>query len=441
MSVPATSTESHHSPLVLPALFLLSLFAIGSTVVAQDCEIQQITFGLDDLSLPGPPPSSSADGRKTAFVSNFNLVGLNPNLYGQVYLHDMASGTVQITQSSGRWNGWVTISGNGDRVVFGSEDDLTGGNPDGNTEVFLYEVGSGQLSQITSTTNWFHSYLGLDDSGDALVMLSTSDPIGGNADHSIEVFVLDLATMIFTQITDTTNGQMWDPKISGDGSAIAFRSSSDLDPGVNLDGNKELFLYRRNQPIVQITDTTSGINDEADLDWSGQRLVFTSDNDLVPSSNPDLNIEVFLWDQGIGFTQLTNTSGWAPTYTPSIDDAGRLVTFVSGHDLVPGQNPFELDHLFAWEAPTGEFTQITFGNDQPNVFPDVSGSGISIVFYSYGELVPGGNPTGDFQIFSRVCGLFRDNFVTRDLRRWSTGTTVPRRPYSPAIGLSYRSKE
>ncbi len=429
MSFPFKHADAHQISSVLPVLVLMLLLAFGRPVIAQDCEIQQITFGLDDLSLPGPPPSVSADSRRVAFASEFDLLGGNSDNNAEVYLWDAESGISQITASTGVFNRTPTISGNGRWVAFPSNGDYTGENPDGNQEIFLLAVDSGVVTQITDTTTWFHESLGLDDTGDTAVMLSNADPTGANVDHSREIFVLDLTTMDTTQITEATGDSVRDPAISGDGSAVAFRSSDDLVPGSNPDRNSEIFLYNTGEPLLQVTDTTTGFNDEADLDWDGRRLAFTSDNDLVPGNNLDLNGEVFLWDLGVGFTQVTDTSGGAPTYAPTINDAGRLVAFVSGHEIVPGQNPSELDHLFVWEETTGEFTQVTFGNDQPNAFPDLSGSGVSVVFYSMGELVSGGNPTGDFQIFARVCGLFRDGFVTGDLRRWSAVATVAHRSH------------
>ncbi len=57
MSFPFKHADAHQIRSVLPVLVLMLLLAFGRPVIAQDCEIQQITFGLDDLSLPGPPPS------------------------------------------------------------------------------------------------------------------------------------------------------------------------------------------------------------------------------------------------------------------------------------------------------------------------------------------------------------------------------------------------
>jgi len=363
------------------------------------------------------------------FASGFDLLGTNPDMNEEVFVHDAETGLTQITDTIGVFNRTPTISDDGRLIAFISNGNLTGLNADSNLEVFLLEVESGILSQATDTTAWFHESPDLDDTGNTLVILSNTNPTGSNGDNSKEIFVLDLSSMVYIQVTNTSDDGVGDPVISGNGTTIAFRSSNDLVPGSNPDRNTELFYSRQGSPLVQVTYTTAGFNDEADLSWSGSRLAFTSTNDLVPGSNTDLNGEVFIWDLGIGFTQITSTSAGPPTYAPTIDDEGHLIAFISGHEIVPGQNPFELDHLFVWEASTAEFTQITFGDDEPNVFPDVSGSGISVVFYSMGELVPGGNPTGDFQIFARVCGLFRDGFVTGDLRRWSSGSGGSQRAY------------
>lgn len=426
MSFPFDHAGVRQYSSVLRVFAIVLLLAFGRPVVAQDCEIRQITFGLDELSLPGPQPSVSANGRRVAFASAFDLLGGNADNNTEVYLWDSDSGISQVTTSTGIYNFAPALSGNGRWVAFPSTGDYTGQNPDGNQEVFLLEVESGVVTQITDTTTWFHGSIDLDDIGDTAVMLSNADPTGANVDHSWEIFLLDLTTMGFIQVTETSGDSVRYPAISGDGSTVAFRASYDLVPGSNPDHNWEIFLYRTGEPLLQVTDTTTGFNDEASINWDGRRLALTSDNDLVPGNNRDLNGEVFLWELGVGFTQLTDTTGWAPTYPPTIDDAGALVAFVSGQEIVPGQNPYELDHLFVWSETTGDFTQITFGNDQPNAFPDFSGSGGTVVFYSFGELVPGGNPTGDFQVFAWVCGLFRDGFATGDIRRWDAAETAAR---------------
>src|SRR5262245_40738586 len=61
----------------------------------------------------------------------------------------------QITSTSASVNGSPSISSDGSRVAFRSSSDLTGGNADGNTEIFLCDPASLAFTQVTNSTRGF----------------------------------------------------------------------------------------------------------------------------------------------------------------------------------------------------------------------------------------------------------------------------------------------
>ena len=89
-------------------------------------------------------PTLSADGTRIAFGSSSDLVGTNPDLDWEVFVVDVASaGLSQLTSGTGFYGGPVPgISADGRRVVFNDERPLLGPNPEGNAEVFLATCGS-----------------------------------------------------------------------------------------------------------------------------------------------------------------------------------------------------------------------------------------------------------------------------------------------------------
>ncbi len=93
-------------------------------------------------------------------------------------------------------------SDDGKRVVFESVGDYTGQNADGNTEVFVIDVDSGTIIQLTNTANVTDPA----DSTKILITISCSSPI-----------------------------------ISGDGTQIVFLSNAPLTAAPNADGNFEVF--------------------------------------------------------------------------------------------------------------------------------------------------------------------------------------------------------
>jgi hypothetical protein len=221
--------------------------------------------------------------------------------------------------------------------------------------------------------------------------------------------------MAFEQITDTV-GSSWDaPVISGDGSTVLYAPLHGSPLSVHTRPENHTFPLTYNTP-----------DDHFDLNWDGTTVVFTAQADLVPGSNSDVSYEVFLWTRDSGFVQITDTAD-PHAYFGSIstNDQGSLVAFISNQDLVPGQNPHQADRLFVWNGATGELIQVTPSDSDYDAFAAMSGGNASVFFYSTSDLIPGGNPTGDFQIFAWECGLFRDSFVTGDTRRWTAASQGP----------------
>lgn len=101
------------------------------------------------------------------------------------------------------------------------------------------------------------------------------------------------AQVTFTQITNTTGTGDWGYfAINADGTRIAFSSVRDLTGG-NPDGNGEIFLWTQGVGFTQITNTVFGFNTNRSISADGTRIAFQSENDLT-GGNPDGNREIFL---------------------------------------------------------------------------------------------------------------------------------------------------
>ncbi|MBK6805292.1 MAG: PD40 domain-containing protein [Betaproteobacteria bacterium] len=95
-------------------------------------------------------PSINGDGTRIAFRSNRDLTGGNADSNEEIFLWTSGSGFTQITSSTGGSNTAPTINGDGTRIAFNSNRNLTGGNVDLNREVFLWTSGSGN-AQVTNS--------------------------------------------------------------------------------------------------------------------------------------------------------------------------------------------------------------------------------------------------------------------------------------------------
>lgn len=253
------------------------------------------------------------------------------------------------------------VSDDGKRFVFESTANLTGGNADLNQEIFLYEVNTRTLIQITDTkdvpvdatdatkgvsiriTN--NSPL-ISGDGRYIVFSSNSGTLAEtNDDGNQEIMLAFLppgaTTATFTRIT-TTTGQKeifdnYTPTINRDGSVIAFVSTQNIPASNssatinNADGNSEIYLYRTSVSGNRFFQVTSKLDSEATRDGlgvtvlgfnaapflsgDGKVIAFVSGFDYAPTTatvnNKDFNGEIFFYKAGDAaniVTQVTNTT-------------------------------------------------------------------------------------------------------------------------------------
>jgi Tol biopolymer transport system component len=146
-------------------VIVAALLLVGSVAAAPDgAEAQSFQFG-QACNTTGPSfptfPSINGNGTRIVFASNGNPFPpnlTNPDGNFEAFYIDLAlriGGRIQITSSTGPFGSFdPKISTDGTRIVFSSDRDLTPGSPgnaDGSTELFLYDVASASLTQITNS--------------------------------------------------------------------------------------------------------------------------------------------------------------------------------------------------------------------------------------------------------------------------------------------------
>jgi hypothetical protein len=87
-----------------------------------------------------------------------------------------------------------SLNKDGSRIVFATTADPLGRNADGNFEIFLWDRARG-LHQLTETMGGdtsFPRFPSIDPEGRYVVFSSNADPTGGNPDGNFEIFIIDL---------------------------------------------------------------------------------------------------------------------------------------------------------------------------------------------------------------------------------------------------------
>ncbi|MFV1859541.1 MAG: TolB family protein [Anaerolineales bacterium] len=259
-------------------------------------------------------PVVSADGSQIAYISTDDPTGGNPGASAQIFLYDVAGGTFsQITNLAGdgtdvsTWPVPGALSADGTRVAFSAPADLTGGNPDGGHEIFLYDTTTISLTQVTNTSGpvggFFMVGLGrppMNADGTRIVYVSREDPTGANPDGGSEVFLYDATTVTTTQVTNipALGGFPQYAQISGDGARISFSATADLTGG-NSDGNMEFYLYDvATDTFTQLTDTLlEPFFDEAlwwgGINYDGTRLITSRVIEDMDFFNASTTLEYF----------------------------------------------------------------------------------------------------------------------------------------------------
>jgi WD40-like Beta Propeller Repeat len=286
-------------------------------------------------------------------------------------------------------------------VAWDSDRDHVGANADGNREIFLLELKTGAITQVTHTTSsgdTANRRASLSDDGKLLVFESTRDFSGAsctltdlvspcdNADGNSEVMLYRRLTGDFVQVTKTTGGTTSAnprPRISNDGRYVAWQSTRDfgaqLPPAAtctlldgvtacdNADGNSEVMrVDLKKNAFTQLTKTTpapgcsgTGANERVEISTRGNYVSFqsTCEFQLNPggcgSCDGSDNDEVFVADFRKKALQQATISAAGYNRVPRISGNGTYIAFESTRSYKT-QNPGHQRALYLLRRSSGK---------------------------------------------------------------------------------------
>ena len=394
-----------------PFVLLAFLLHVASAGAQSLCEIEQLTDGTASHLAFQMMPTISRDGSRVAFGSVEDYLGTNVDNNWEAFLWTEGAALQQITETTGVFigGGQPRISGLGDRVLLESEGDLeAGSNLDGSDEVFLWTEGAG-FRQITMTLpGAFPGVKNLSSNGEQVVFEHSVDLVGQNPDISREVFTWDVATEVLGQLTDVLAPEEAEaPDTDASGSTVFFESNADLLTG-NPEGNGEIFRFRSGVGVEAVTSAAAGDSQHPRSSDEGRSVTFVSSADLV-GSNGDGNEEIFLWREGQGTIQVTDTLAPADHRAPVLSGDGHRLVFSSDADLT-GENPDLGFEVFLFDPSDSWLMQLTDSPIGDSSLADIDRDGRHIVFRSEADLT-GGNADGSAEIFRATCPLPRISVV------------------------------
>ena len=418
------------------------------------------TNGVGSTDVGGTFPSISADGRVVVFNSpDGQLVSGDFNKTLDVFARDTVAGTIELDSpreanpvsavgdAMTRMSPYA-ISGDGRWAVFESfADDLVPNDTNGQCDIFLRDLWSGQTTLISAGLDGNPALGGNSDSavisanGRFVAFASVATNLTADTVTNINIFRRDLQSGTTMLISANTNGSAFakahcsDPVISADGRYIAFLDSpigtgftgpygtfwrdvssnaavllgsgtSDFLQSMSADGR--YVTYQTNLASVQlrIRDTQLGVDIytnpwpsssptvvSAAISPDGSRVLYQTSANIVSVDQVATGSTVFSFNST---TPIQSSGQWSSD--------GRYVAFVG--------NTSAINEVYLCDLVTSNITlvscdAITFGvPNAPSDMPSMSGDGRFITYRSYAtDIVTGdANPVPKVYLFDRLSG-------------------------------------
>lgn len=455
-----TRTSSSSSPAaVLNEPASLSPMAMIVTPTIKTCDLLTGTVPNPRPSLISisSQPALSANGGLVAFWSTGNLDPRGYNADGSIelYVAGPVTGTTpitmtQVTSSSGSilggFNLWPSVNNDGTKIVFSSDRDLTGQNPESNFEVFVAQLGPNRgvtLTQISSTPAGVSLVPSLSANGNHVAFVSDGNYAGQNSQRALQVFIATLSNaqpVSYVQVTKSPALLLNDlPSISNDGQRVAFvqREFSEVsdvvsqtvmawrgdigasdfitldvtatDPRPALSGNGRYVAYvhadvLEGPYILQVFDLNNPNLPPQDMALVVRECkpFISSDGNRVGCID-DPNLNIFVYNPNRNVVTLGPVVG--SNAQPTLSSAGEIVAYVDNNDQIAWVTCRSADLAFVLpvtnSTPTRAGTVVTMSVPVSNLGP--SASPTTTLYYTF-------TSTNDESIF--VTGKLPSTAVT-----------------------------
>jgi Tol biopolymer transport system component len=355
-------------------------------------------------------PAISGDGRFVAFSSQAsNFVTPDTNGLFDLFLRDrdpdgngiFDEGNATTICISRKWTGAESggaslrpcMSSDGSTVAFECSSQLTPDSDDG-LEIYAYDVASGTLSCVSlgydGSPGGDSGNASISDDGNRIAFESTNPNLDRSDQNSRKDVFFRNRRLGTTQIVSvSTDGQQGDQDsfnaaISGDGTAVAFASSSQNLISPRTGGRINVYVRdvvdRTTTCVTVLADGTESGGDRPSLSKDGALVVFESSaDDFVPLDQNSAS-DVFLFDRSAGSYETISAdcvgfTANAPSLLAAMTPDGRFVSFFSdATNLADGSFLGDLIYLRDRSIPWPTASRSTYGAGWPGTLgvPDLS---------------------------------------------------------------------
>jgi Tol biopolymer transport system component len=384
------------------SLFFLALAAAVAAASAEAqpsaCDLTQVTSSATQDSFAG---GLSANGRFLALTSRADHTGGNPDGSRELFLFDRTTG--ELTQLTHLAEGYVhapVTSTDGARVFFRTNVDPDTGDVMPSSQELLVELDRASGVQTVLASDF--TDLAVSTDGSRAALLSRGDPTGGNGDGNAEIFLLDFETGAHLQITDTLQASCSGlaprcpsqlvPRIDADGSRVAFLSDYDLDASGAESSHGGIFVY--DVTAETLTRVTANADPELALSDDGATVAFASYEDLVGGPGPGATLELFLRSGGAAFVRIPDEGTLDEPV--ALDRTGARLAFNAVPQVGNGRDAFLFDE------GAGAAVPLLAGPGVDDFAVDLTPDGAWASLHSKVNL-GGGNPDGGFEVFLASC--------------------------------------
>ncbi len=427
---------------LLSGVIFLSLWGRAAEALTQ--RVSEVGAGLEttDLSLA---PTIDDFGRYIAFESYApNLVEapeLTPR-FKSIFRTDRNTGlTVLVSVAPGlvapdgdSYNS--SISGNGLTVAFESRaTNLITNDSNGREDIFYSQVATSLITRVSISTNGvqanntsFEPSISQDASLIAFGSYATN-LIDGFTDNNnrTDLFVRDISKLTTTRITNglsnaQANGDSFAPAVSKNTSGryyVAFESrATNLVVG-DTNNAYDIFVYDSNpsgSPTISRVSVgvggaqANGSSYGATISNDGRYVAFYSTASNLVSGDTNNQWDVFVHDRSTGVTSIVSktssgTLGNALSWYPDISGAGNFITYYSLASNFSSNDTNQAFDVFLYDRLTGVTKLLSTGLSGPandsSQDPVLSGDGKQIAYWSFAtNLIPSDtNNQGDVFIY------------------------------------------